>query len=89
MGGGVSCLKLFLQTLAVVGFICFLLIGTLETRGGTSTAASKHADAVGREKLVHPDLDLNYMVSKRRVPKGPDPIHNRRAGSSGRPPGQA
>ncbi|MED6154896.1 hypothetical protein PIB30_000398 [Stylosanthes scabra] len=32
--------------------------------------------------------DFNYM-SKRRVPNGPDPIHNRRAGNSGRPPGQA
>ncbi|KAM0987341.1 hypothetical protein ACFX13_011681 [Malus domestica] len=78
----------FLRTLAVVGFICLLLVGTLETQGGTSTAASKHTDAVGRGKLVHPDLNFNYM-SKRRVPNGPDPIHNRRAGNSGRPPGQA
>lgn len=75
--GGVSCfLKCFLRTLAVVGFICLLLVGTLETQGGTSTAASKHTDAVGRGKLVHPDLNFNYM-SKRRVPNGPDPIHNR------------
>ncbi|XP_050374088.1 uncharacterized protein LOC126791656 [Argentina anserina] len=40
------------------------------------------------QKLVHPELDLNYM-SKRRVPNGPDPIHNRRSGNSGRPPGHA
>ncbi|CAL8994381.1 unnamed protein product [Prunus brigantina] len=99
--GGVSCfLKLFFGTLAVMGFICVLLVGTLETQGGstktaTSTAVApesfseKPADVVGREnKLVHPELDLNYM-SKRRVPNGPDPIHNRRAGNSGRPPGQA
>ena len=30
----------------------------------------------GKSRLVHPQLDLNYM-SKRRVPNGPDPIHNR------------
>ncbi|XVF02326.1 hypothetical protein REPUB_Repub04eG0166000 [Reevesia pubescens] len=41
----------------------------------------------GKSSMVHPQLDLNYM-SKRRVPNGPDPIHNRRAGNSKRPPGQ-
>ncbi|XP_039045033.1 CLAVATA3/ESR (CLE)-related protein 25-like [Hibiscus syriacus] len=42
----------------------------------------------GESSVAHPKQDLNYM-SKRRVPNGPDPIHNRRAGNSGRPPGQA
>ncbi|CAN4116248.1 unnamed protein product [Withania somnifera] len=37
---------------------------------------------------VHSKIDFN-LVSKRRVPNGPDPIHNRRARSSRRPPGQA
>ncbi|XP_031403984.1 uncharacterized protein LOC116213252 [Punica granatum] len=32
------------------------------------------------------NLDLNY-VSKRRVPSGPDPIHNRRAVKYRQPPG--
>ncbi|XP_039068786.1 uncharacterized protein LOC120215071 [Hibiscus syriacus] len=41
----------------------------------------------GKSSLVHRRMDLNYM-SKRRVPNGPDPIHNRRAGNSRRPPGQ-
>ncbi|MFS7958699.1 hypothetical protein Hanom_Chr08g00681821 [Helianthus anomalus] len=36
------------------------------------------------KKLV-PSLGMN----KRRVPNGPDPIHNRRSGNSRRPPGQA
>ncbi|KAB5537561.1 hypothetical protein DKX38_015094 [Salix brachista] len=36
-------------------------------------------EVTGREKLVYnSELDLNYMMSKRRVPNGPDPIHNRR-----------
>ncbi|XP_010415668.1 PREDICTED: CLAVATA3/ESR (CLE)-related protein 26-like [Camelina sativa] len=33
--------------------------------------------------------DLSYVVSKRKVPRGPDPIHNRRARNSRRPPGRA
>ncbi|PRQ41263.1 hypothetical protein RchiOBHm_Chr4g0445011 [Rosa chinensis] len=67
-------------------------IASTKTAATTSSATSdqfagnsmKHAD----QELVHPELDLNYM-SKRRVPNGPDPIHNRRTGNSGRPPGQA
>ncbi|KAJ6721853.1 CLAVATA3/ESR (CLE)-RELATED PROTEIN 26 [Salix viminalis] len=47
-------------------------------------------EVIGREKLVYnSELDLNYMMSKRRVPNGPDPIHNRRTGNSKRPPGRA
>ncbi|MBA0648961.1 hypothetical protein Goshw_028908, partial [Gossypium schwendimanii] len=29
----------------------------------------------GKSTLVHQRLDLNY-ISRRRVPNGPDPIHN-------------
>ncbi|XP_042464029.1 CLAVATA3/ESR (CLE)-related protein 25-like [Zingiber officinale] len=36
----------------------------------------------------HKNLDP-FSSSKRRVPNGADPIHNRRAGKSGRPPGRA
>ena len=35
---------------------------------------------IGRGKLhvvAPPKMDANYMVSKRKVPAGPDPIHNR------------
>ncbi|XP_077226835.1 CLAVATA3/ESR (CLE)-related protein 25-like [Tasmannia lanceolata] len=49
----------------------------------------KHLHVKGRERPVfHPELDPNYM-NKRRVPNGPDPIHNRRAGNSRQPPGRA
>lgn len=76
-----------------VGFIFLLFVGLLATESSTLTTRSlrsfKHMEAIGTEKLlVYPDLDLNYM-SKRRIPNGPDPIHNRRAGNSKRPPGQA
>ncbi|PON53732.1 CLAVATA3/ESR (CLE)-related protein [Trema orientale] len=58
-----------------------------------STAKIKGKDdqvvVATEEKLAHPKLDLINYMSKRRVPNGPDPIHNRRAGKKGRPPGQA
>ncbi|KAK4429919.1 hypothetical protein Salat_1292600 [Sesamum alatum] len=41
----------------------------------------------GKDHRVVSKVEINYM-SKRRVPNGPDPIHNR-AGNSHQPPGQA
>ena len=88
MGGGSttttttsSCFSNFLfRALAVVGFICLLLVATLRSETETNSARFETeysaAEVIGREKLVRPELDLNYM-SKRRVPNGPDPIHNR------------
>lgn len=74
------CSKLLFRALVVVGFICFLLVGTLRSETETKSASLgteySAAEVIGREKLVRPQLDLNYM-SKRRVPNGPDPIHNR------------
>lgn len=74
------CSKLLFRALVVVGFICFLLVGTLrsETETKSSSLGTEYsaAEVIGREKLVRPQLDLNSM-SKRRVPNGPDPIHNR------------
>ncbi|KAK9191985.1 hypothetical protein WN943_020601 [Citrus x changshan-huyou] len=84
MGSSLSFKALF-GALAVGWLICLLLIGNLESGGNStstltttqSTANLKRAEALGREKFIdHPELDLNYM-SKRRVPNGPDPIHNR------------
>ncbi|OWM76005.1 CLAVATA3/ESR (CLE)-related protein 25-like [Punica granatum] len=43
---------------------------------------------VSAKVVPRPESDVNYM-SKRRVPNGPDPIHNRRAGNSKQPPGRA
>ncbi|XP_022752241.1 uncharacterized protein LOC111300952 [Durio zibethinus] len=49
----------------------------------------QHWEFVGQERRnSHQDFHLNY-VSKRRVPTGPDPIHNRRAATSRQPPGRA
>ncbi|XP_059648923.1 CLAVATA3/ESR (CLE)-related protein 25-like [Cornus florida] len=90
-----SSFKALCAALALLGFIWFVFVGTLEVGGrkttalnGRPTASLGHKVMIGREKLaVHPESDLN--MSKRRVPNGPDPIHNRRAGNSRRPPGQA
>ncbi|XP_027361997.1 CLAVATA3/ESR (CLE)-related protein 25 [Abrus precatorius] len=86
----------FFRALAVVGLVCLLVLGSLGSGEGTrqpttqwSDERVKHEQVLGRDKPVNrAELDFNYM-SKRRVPNGPDPIHNRRAGNSGRPPGQA
>ncbi|KAH6763172.1 hypothetical protein C2S52_020605 [Perilla frutescens var. hirtella] len=77
-------LQLLLRFLVVVGMARFL-IATTAAAGNT-----KHHELgrnMGREKHLS-KFDLNY-VSKRRIPNGPDPIHNRRTGSSRQPPGQA
>ncbi|GLT41599.1 hypothetical protein SLA2020_156510 [Shorea laevis] len=80
--------------LAVPGIILLLLVGALQPSDGRKTKTTlmttsmkwsekeEHGKVLGRHKsLVLTELDINYM-SKRRVPNGPDPIHNRK-----RPPG--
>ncbi|CAA6659041.1 unnamed protein product [Spirodela intermedia] len=42
----------------------------------------------GRRSASRTSSDI-VNVSKRKVPNGADPIHNRRAGKAGRPPGRA
>ncbi|XP_043724709.1 CLAVATA3/ESR (CLE)-related protein 25 [Telopea speciosissima] len=95
---GIKSLRVFLVSLVFVGFIGFLLVEIQASSGGnsktkttitSSTASFKQLELIGTyAPVVHPDLDLNYM-SKRQVPNGPDPIHNRKAGNSKQPPGQA
>ncbi|KAI4314249.1 hypothetical protein L6164_027177 [Bauhinia variegata] len=90
-------LSFLFRALVLVGLLCLVAVGSFgaRTRGATtlstwSAETLKHdGDVLGREKPIdHEELDFSYM-SKRRVPNGPDPIHNRRAGNSGRPPGRA
>ncbi|CAL5188829.1 unnamed protein product [Lathyrus oleraceus] len=81
--------RFLFRVLVVVGFVCFMFFGSLVSGARTGQTTTKHDDeqvvVVGNHDA---QLDFNYM-SKRRVPNGPDPIHNRRAGNSGRPPGQS
>ncbi|KAF6146185.1 hypothetical protein GIB67_005833 [Kingdonia uniflora] len=95
MGGGGGVLKYLLRVTLLVGFTCFLLVGMVVSSKGTTSTPTKESfkrlGVIGRDtSSVHhqASLDPNVM-SKRRVPNGPDPIHNRRAGKSVGPPGRA
>lgn len=72
--------RFLFRVLVVVGFVCFMFFGSLVSGGRmvqTTSTTIKHddeqVDVVGNHDA---QLDFNYM-SKRRVPNGPDPIHNR------------
>ncbi|XP_012091994.1 CLAVATA3/ESR (CLE)-related protein 25 [Jatropha curcas] len=95
ISSGFMLFKLLFVVIATLGFLWLLLVATLEAHEANRTTTSaanfiKHDKVeLGREKLIYdPELDFNYMMSKRKVPNGPDPIHNRRAGNSKRPPGR-
>ncbi|OAY61498.1 CLAVATA3/ESR (CLE)-related protein 25 isoform X2 [Manihot esculenta] len=95
ISGGCVLFKVLFGAITTLGFVCLLLVAILQTEATKSTttvqaaASLKHEADIGRERLLYdPDLDLNYMISKRKIPNGPDPIHNRRAGNSKRPPGR-
>lgn len=85
IGGSSVPFRVLVVAIAALGFACLLLIATLQTGPTKSTARTVEATAsfkldadIGREKLIYdPELDINYMMSKRKVPNGPDPIHNR------------
>ena len=83
-------LKVLFGAIAMLAFVCLVSVSvatlesankattTLTVQSSTNTGNLKHEVDVGKEKLVYnPELDFNYMMSKRRVPNGPDPIHNR------------
>ncbi|RZC87572.1 hypothetical protein C5167_036111 [Papaver somniferum] len=66
---------------------------TTETTRTSISASSSLGNSNGRHSskpTATPRVDKrSYMSSERRVPNGPDPIHNRRARKSKEPPGRA
>ncbi|CAK7338610.1 unnamed protein product [Dovyalis caffra] len=97
MGRGSRSLRAIFGAVIFWGVIWFLYVGILANRATTlmarirvsSAGTLKHLKLSGREShVIHHDLDLNY-VSKRRVPNGPDPIHNRKTSLSRQPPGRS
>ncbi|CAL0311948.1 unnamed protein product [Lupinus luteus] len=89
--------KFLFRALAVVGLVCLLVVGSISASGRTRQEATQrsskileHEQVMGRDNkhANTEELDFNNM-SKRRVPNGPDPIHNRKAGNAGRTPGKA
>ncbi|OVA11954.1 hypothetical protein BVC80_8763g22 [Macleaya cordata] len=99
MGSSGGVLKTLFKALVFVSFIGFLIVDEIvpstkvsSTKTTTTSKKFKRLEVIGRHTpVVHSDsIDPNnYMMSKRRVPNGPDPIHNRRAGKSRQPPGRA
>lgn len=83
---GRGSMKAWFVSIALVVLLRFLFAETLVNGGTTSAAGAtstsirsnfNHFKATRRNgPILHPELDPNYM-SKRRVPNGPDPIHNR------------
>ncbi|CAF1906884.1 unnamed protein product [Brassica oleracea] len=84
-------LPLLFRTLFTVGFVTLLMIDVFVLQNNnevdktkeTTTAATMN-NSIIHAKGVEKDLgdgskygDLSYGASKRKVPRGPDPIHNR------------
>ncbi|KDP45436.1 hypothetical protein JCGZ_09685 [Jatropha curcas] len=96
MGSGNRVLRAIFGAGVLLGVIWLLCVGILANQATkmtrtavVSTGPFEHWKLTGRGKHhIHQDLDLNY-VSKRRVPNGPDPIHNRRASEARQPPGRS
>ncbi|KAI7742424.1 hypothetical protein M8C21_022905 [Ambrosia artemisiifolia] len=72
---------------ALVLFCLFLLFDVSIIAQGAipPTASVSFATSKGDATRRHKGLVLNY-VSKRRVPNGPDPIHNRKISNTRQPP---
>ncbi|KAG8366243.1 hypothetical protein BUALT_Bualt17G0056200 [Buddleja alternifolia] len=89
--------KAIFRVIVLVGIVGLLIVGAVgdhENIGGRKMMKTSIGGAAGNYMKQYDDIravskfQLNY-ISKRRVPNGSDPIHNRRAGSSTHPPGQA
>ncbi|KAK8673568.1 hypothetical protein V6N13_111895 [Hibiscus sabdariffa] len=85
MGKSERALKFLFGVAVLVGVVWLLFVGIVANRASAtkkpitvpSTRVFKHLEFVAKGKLnSHQDFHFNY-VSKRRVPNGPDPIHNR------------
>ncbi|KAE8667567.1 Detected protein of unknown function [Hibiscus syriacus] len=96
MGKSGRALKFLFGVAVLVGVVWLLFVCIAGNRAiartkpttVSSTREFKHLEFAGKGKLnYHQDFHFNY-VSKRRVPNGPDPIHNRRASKSRQPPGR-
>lgn len=85
LGSGRNSSKGLFGSVLLLGFLCllcFAMISNHPRRLATSTVpSSKSFERIAGHHASH----IHY-ASKRRVPNGPDPIHNRRARKSTRPP---
>ncbi|CAA0383993.1 unnamed protein product [Arabidopsis thaliana] len=79
MGG--NGIRALVGVIASLGLIVFLLVGIL----ANSAPSVPSSENVKTLRFSGKDVNL-FHVSKRKVPNGPDPIHNRKAETSRRPP---
>ncbi|CAH8363912.1 unnamed protein product [Eruca vesicaria subsp. sativa] len=96
-------LQFFSRTLFTVGLVTLLMIDAFALQDNDQADTTKEitttmtmSNAITHGKEIQQELedgsrhgDLSYAASKRKVPRGSDPIHNRKAGKSRRPPGRA
>ncbi|CAH2066483.1 unnamed protein product [Thlaspi arvense] len=96
-------LQLLFRTLFTIGLVTLLMTDAFVIQNNNAanktkefTTSATMNNSIMRTKEIQQELedgsrhgDLSYVASKRKVPRGPDPIHNRRAGNSRRPPGRA
>ncbi|KAG8489843.1 hypothetical protein CXB51_017867 [Gossypium anomalum] len=90
MGKSGRALRCFFAVAVLVGVVWLLFVSIVANRATVttkSTTVSSTRDLKHWEFVVD-DFHFNY-VSRRRVPNGPDPIHNRRVSKSRQPPGRA
>lgn len=85
-GYGFSFRRLFLRALLFLGIIWFMFIAISTMNHQTKSTIlvpmnvnviSKQLKFVGMQRHTIPSDSRLIFVSKRRVPNGPDPIHNR------------
>ncbi|GAB4827784.1 hypothetical protein Ancab_034670 [Ancistrocladus abbreviatus] len=92
-GDGRKLLRTSLGALLLVGLTWFLLVGiiankTIEGSTGIWLRKMKHLKSLRRMENVAPLAPIVVDVSMRRVPNGPDPIHNRHVQGSTLQPDQ-
>ncbi|GMN42411.1 hypothetical protein TIFTF001_011607 [Ficus carica] len=89
-------LRVFVGALVFFVALWFLFAGiiadhdakTVTLTVATSNEMLKHWKWNGRGRVaLHGNSNFFNYVSKRRVPNGPDPIHNRKAVKTRQPPG--
>nr|AHJ09729.1 CLE25 protein [Raphanus sativus] len=79
MGG--NSIRVLVGVVVYLVIIVFLLVGILANSASTVSST----ETVKTVRFSGKDVNL-FHVSKRKVPNGPDPIHNRKAKTSRRPP---
>ncbi|CAL5095696.1 unnamed protein product [Urochloa decumbens] len=75
--GDLVCCSGLRRLLTFAFFLCACLLIAMAATDGASFGSNNAATAMER-----PGGADVFRSSKRRIPKGPDPIHNRRAGKT-------